>query len=290
MAPAGPPTASFVGSSPIPNLIVQIVALIQNGGPTAVAAGAAAGAGDSKECTATELTTATNNCQYALRFSLTKIPSKGVLNQAVSVNIQDSTGKAVSTVVVTINLNCAPVFNSLVANIGVSPSLATQTTLNLGKEITFVVAPTTTNPKTEYMQAASPGLLASFAVDFNIPAGVGTTGAVVPASPLIPKVWINCQGATPALILGATSVVGKVTVSGSNFLVKPRSFQHSGSVPKHVILRLLNPNYKPSSNRNHVKIDPDSMLSSGLNYVTLRPCENVIRVNAAAMSHLLFSI
>ena len=237
MAPAGLSTASFVGSSPIPNLSVKIVTLLQNGG-SLVPATAVAGSSDSTECSAT----ANTNCQYALHFSLTKIPSKGVLNQAVSINIQDSTGKALSTVVVTINLNCAPVFNSLVANIGVSPSLVAQTTLSLGKEIAFVIAPTTTNPKTEYLQVALPGLLASFAVDFNMSAGVGTTGAVVAAPPLIPKVWINCQANTPATILGATSVVGKVTVSGPNFLVKTRSFQHSRSVSKHVILRSLNQN------------------------------------------------
>ena len=175
------PTASFAGSTPIPNLSVQIVSLFNKGGPVGVVTGAlapptAVGQGDSRDCTTAEIGVSTSNCVFALRFTLSRIPSQGVQNQAVTVNIQDAAGKILSTVVVTINLNCAPIFQSLMANIGISPSLATQTTLTRGTEIVQLTAPIVPGQDTDTVQAVSAGSLAFHLINYNIPAGVGKSG------------------------------------------------------------------------------------------------------------------
>jgi hypothetical protein len=202
------PTKGTVTSS-VPGLEVELKALISPVQQTAT------GKNQATDCSAATSTPAPS-CVYSLLFSLNKIPATGVTNQQVTVNINQGT-TVIATLVATINLNCAPVFQTLVASVGVTPALVSETTFRLGTEIVAVLPPSK-NPASATVQATTPAILSQYIANYNIPKGVGETGDPLPtnaiAAPAVApkKVYVNCIKDQNPATMGGTTILGRVTV------------------------------------------------------------------------------
>ena len=159
---------------------------------------------------ATPCPSSNSNCVYVVDFFLTKLPTVGFTNQNVLVNVGQS-GNLVGNVVVNLNFNCNPIWQSVSANIGPTPSLVSFTSLLRGREITYVKVPKLT--VSPIASARNANVLASYAVHYNIPKGVGeATPASLPNGALMgpKKVYVNCAAGA----IGGNTVVAVVSVSG----------------------------------------------------------------------------
>jgi hypothetical protein len=159
-------------------------------------------------------------CVYALKFSLNKLPNTGVTNQQVTVRLNQGVS-VMASLIATINLNCAPIFQTVTAAVGLTPGLANPITVRLGTEITPLPFPPAGKafPSASTFQvaaAAGGGLLSQYVVNYNIPNGIGDSGNpnTMGAGGSYPrKVFVNCivnGGTTP--FLAGTTVIGSVVV------------------------------------------------------------------------------
>jgi hypothetical protein len=195
--------------SSIPGLQVELQALASPVSPSSAT-------NEASDCPA-ESSSSPTSCVYSLKFSLYKPISIGMMNQQVSVNVVQA-GVTVATLEAVINLNCAPVFQTLTALVGVTPALVSQLTYRLGGEMTVVPAPAKT-PQSPVLQSSAAdggGLLAQYLVNYNIANGVGDTGdpAEAPKAPATAprKVYVNC---VPAFQKAGTTIIGTVSVNTS---------------------------------------------------------------------------
>ncbi|OQV20922.1 hypothetical protein BV898_04997 [Hypsibius exemplaris] len=179
------PTVSLADSN-VPNLAVTILALQYPIVPSATT-------GEATPCPAVGGTPST--CVYAVDFSLSQLPHVGFLNKTVVVNVKQADNKVLGSISVNLNFNCNPIWQAISANIGPTPVLVNFETATLAnKGITFVKVPSLT--ASPIVSASSASKLASYAVHYNTPNGIGEpTSAVKPTGAAVgpKKVYVNCN-------------------------------------------------------------------------------------------------
>lgn len=181
-------------------------------------------------------------CQYVLQFSYNAIPTKGQLNTQLTVNFALNNGGGmprIASVPVTLNLNCAPQFQSITAfQVGQAPVLANAVTKTLlgSPPNNILVVNTPSNAAAAATAATITGTLpapntqsslqpfmVNYVAEFGM-AGILNSGKV---NNPITKVFVNC--ATASLSDGLGSLAG-TTVVGSLQATDPE-----GSVLKYFI-------------------------------------------------------
>ncbi|OQV24862.1 hypothetical protein BV898_01448 [Hypsibius exemplaris] len=204
--------------------------------PTVLRTGRGVGEGEVQRCILTNIP-AGSSCMYALTLNMPNMPTAPIPSTQLLFNIRSGAPVVppqtdlLSSVTVTLNLNCAPVFHSLSAKMGSSPALSYVETISLGTTgITFVqrrnpappafpVRAEVVSVDTAATPAGAPGpipnLMAQYLVNYQTPLGVGLSS--VSGAAFVKKVFINCQVNNPATVtLGLPAgfnVIGKVTAT-----------------------------------------------------------------------------
>lgn len=172
----------------------------------------------------TEFTgTAGTTCQYGLVFTYNLVPTQGQSNTQLTVNFQQNTatqtGVTVASVSVTLNLNCAPQFQSITAfQVGAAAVLANPVTKTLGgtapNVIQVVPTPVATSAATFSLAAASlPSYFVQYVAEFGITGALGSGTSQAP----ITKAFVNCQGASNAFLPAGVTVIGSLSVRIQTF-------------------------------------------------------------------------
>ena len=211
-APPTPWTVEIVGDPPVPGLTVSLVTTALNANQPSTKFGVAACPGPPK---------VPATCEYSLLFQLTtKVPNNGVQAAPMAVNFKES-GVVRSTVVFTVNLNCAPVFQSITASVGSSPGFANPVTYSIGNGgILYHKFPISRPvPAGAAVWAPNPGRLATYMVNFYMPKSFGDSGATATGATGSHKVFVNCRAAADAAqadrFMGGSTVLGIVKVKST---------------------------------------------------------------------------
>ncbi|OQV18399.1 hypothetical protein BV898_07602 [Hypsibius exemplaris] len=184
----------FTGLTVQPVAILRPVTLFAG---TGAGASTVVGAGEPRPCPSPP---GAATCGWSAKFTLTTPQTSGQLNRQIQLDIQvNSVFQASLTL--TLNLNCAPQFQSITANVGYSASMTSPVTKTAGTGIRFVTA--STLAAAPYVQASTSQLLTPFMINYNMPTAFGESGA---AGGTPKKVFVNCVNGGTRLFGGTTAV------------------------------------------------------------------------------------